>query len=161
MRRVDRQMKPAFAWAVFDKASHGVIATKNSYAIPVSPARIGEVIYFHGAKSGKMKQYVQEDPSVSMVVVGDVTPSNYDFSVEYESGIFTGKLEIVEDEAEAVQALLAITERYTPHLMDHFHQEILISMERTLVFKLVPTEVTAKRKKFDETGQEIKGDYRD
>lgn len=161
MRRVDRQMKPDFAWSVLDKASYGVIATKNSYAIPVSPARIDEVIYFHGAKTGKMRQYVQEDPTISLVVVGDVTPSQYDFSVEYESGIFFGKVEIVEDEAEAIEALLAITKRYTPHRIDYFQEGILKSFERTLVFKLIPSEITAKRKKFDETGQEIKGDYHD
>lgn len=152
-------MKPAFAWAVFDKATHGVLATSGSYAIPISPARIDDTIYFHGAKTGRMRDHLTNDSSVSLVVVGDVTPSPFDFSVEYESGIFQGHLEIVTDEAEAVAALLAITERYTPHMMEHFHQEILLSLPRTSVFRLIPREVTAKRKKFDETGQEIPGDF--
>lgn len=159
MRRVDRQMKPAFAWAVFDKASHGVVAVKDSYAIPVSVARVGEVIYFHGAKSGRFNELVLEDSFASVVVVGDVSPSHYDLSVEYESGIFKGTLEVVTDEAEAVQALLAITERYTPHMLEHFHQEILLSLPRTVVFRLDPQEITAKRKKFDEAGHELKGDF--
>lgn len=161
MRRVDRQMKPAFAWAVFDKASHGVVAVKDSYAIPVSVARVGEVIYFHGAQTGRLNELVNEDNRASIVVVGEVAPSKYDLSLEYESGIFKGELELVSDEAEAVQALLAITERYTPHLLEHFHQEILLSFPRTSVFRLIPIEITAKRKKFDEAGQELKGDFLD
>ena len=159
MRRRDRQMKPAFAWEVFDKAAYGVLAVAGSYAIPISPARQGETIYFHGAKQGRMRRHIEADPTISLIMVGDVTPARHSFSTEYESAIFEGRISLVSDETEAVEALRLISERYTPWMMEHFHREVLLSLPRTAVFKIAVEQVGAKRKKYTEDGREIKGDY--
>lgn len=56
MRRKDRARDPAFAWLVFDQAAYGVLSMRDEgggYGVPVSPARIGEKIYFHCAMEGK------------------------------------------------------------------------------------------------------------
>ena len=159
MRRKDRQMKPEFAWEVFDRADYGVLGLDQSYSIPISPARIDRTIYFHGAKQGQMRDIIKQNDRVSLVVVGDVKPSDHSFSTEYESGIFQGRVEVVTDETEAIEALKAISERYTPQMMEHFHREILLSLPRTQVFRLVIEHVSAKRKKFDEDGREIPGNF--
>lgn len=159
MRRCDRAMKPDFAWYVFDKASHGVLAADTSYAIPVSPARINDLIYFHSAPTGKMKTLIAQNPNVSLVVVGDVRPSDHDFSTEYESGIFTGTVELVQDETEAIEAMRVISQRYTPSMMAQFEEKIAKSLANMVVYRLTPQEITAKRKKFDDHNKEIPGDY--
>lgn len=159
MRRSDRRMRPDFAWEVFDKAAYGVLAVAGSYAIPISPARQAETIYFHGAKQGRMRQHIEADPTISLIMVGDVKPSGHSFSTEYESAIFEGRISLVGDETEAVEALRLISERYTPWMMEHFHQEVLLSLPRTAVFKIEVNKISAKRKKFAPDGTEIKGDY--
>lgn len=159
MRRKDRRMKQAFAWEVFDRAPYGVLAVCDSYAIAISPARIDQTIYFHGAKQGRMRQHIAVDDRVTLVVVGEVKPSLHSFSTEYESGMFEGRIEIVTDETEAIEALKAISERYTPTMMEHFHREVLLSLPRTQVFRIIPETITAKRKKYGEDGREVKGDY--
>ena len=56
MRREDRARDADFAWAVFDQASHSVLSMRDGeggYGVPISPARIGEAVYFHGAPEGK------------------------------------------------------------------------------------------------------------
>ena len=52
MRRKDRERDPAFAWSIFDRASYGVLSMRDEeggYGVPISPARIGETVYFHCA----------------------------------------------------------------------------------------------------------------
>ncbi|MDE6997422.1 MAG: pyridoxamine 5'-phosphate oxidase family protein, partial [Oscillospiraceae bacterium] len=56
MRRKDRERDAAFAWEVFDKAPFGVLSLRDGeggYGVPISPARIGETVYFHCARTGK------------------------------------------------------------------------------------------------------------
>lgn len=161
MRRSDRQMRQEFAWEVFDRAPYGVLAVTGSYAIAISPARIDHTIYFHGAKQGEMRDRIAQDDRVSLLVVGEVKPSSHSFSTEYESGMFQGRIEIVDNETEAIEALRVISERYTPQMMEHFHREVLLSLPRTQVFKIIPEVITAKRKKYGEDGREIKGDFQE
>ena len=56
MRRKDRERDAAFAWEVFDKAPYAVLSMRDGesgYGVPLSPARIGERVYFHCALEGK------------------------------------------------------------------------------------------------------------
>lgn len=150
MRRKDREMDVVFAWDVFDRADHAVLALAESYAIPVSPARLGQTIYIHCAPVGEKLDKLDKDNKVSLVSVGNVAPTVQDFSTEYESAIFKGTLEMVEDEAEKRQALEQICRRYTPYLMAQFDTYLERSFHRTAVLKMTVTEVTAKRKKLAE-----------
>lgn len=161
MRRRDRQMRPEFAWEVFDKAAYAVLALVPAYAVPISPARIDQTIYFHAAKQGHKNRLWQADATASLVVVGDVVPSSHSFSTEYESGIFQGRIELVDDAEEKVAALRAITQRYTPNLMHMFDSEVARSLARTEVLRFIPETTTAKRKKFAPDLSEIRGDYRE
>ena len=56
MRRKDRERDAAFAWEVFDKAPYAVLSMRDGEGgcgVPLSPARIGERVYFHCALEGK------------------------------------------------------------------------------------------------------------
>lgn len=150
MRRKDREMDADFAWQVFDRASHAVLAMTESYAVPVSPARSANTIYIHCAPCGEKLDKLQQDPRVSLVSVGKVVPTEHDFSTEYESAIFKGTMEQVEDEAEKRLALELICQRYTPQMMAHFETYLMKSFQRTAVWKMTVSEVTAKRKKLAE-----------
>ena len=70
MRREDRARDADFAWAVFDQASHSVLSMRDGeggYGVPISPARVGQRVYFHCALEGKKRACLAAWPEVRMV----------------------------------------------------------------------------------------------
>lgn len=117
MRRADREMPKEFALEIVDKCPYAVISMIDCdapYALPVSIVRSGDSIYFHCANEGRKAKVLTSYPRVSIVCVGDVTPSSDKFTTEYESAIITGTARKVIKDAEKINALRLICERYTP-----------------------------------------------
>lgn len=56
MRRKDREQSEEFGWNVLETCPYAVLSTTDDeglpYGIPVSPAVLDGVIYFHSAKHG-------------------------------------------------------------------------------------------------------------
>lgn len=181
MRRKDREMNQDFGLMVIDKARFATMAMVTEdgkpYAIPVSPARVGDVIYIHSAREGIKLDHLRNNPEVTMVFVGDVhvpdpiTPEEYQeykaadkigifastrFTTEYESAILQGWVNFVEDEEETIQGLRAISEKFTPLNMDYFEEAARSGLHRVQVLRIDILDVTAKRKKFDSAGEEMK-----
>ena len=148
MRRKDRQRDAAFAWSVFDRVPYGVLSLRDGdggYGVPLSPARIGEKVYFHCAMEGKKLACIAQWPEATLTVAEAGEPDY--FSVCFSSAILRGKVTIVEDEAEKREALLAIARRYCPDLMgeaDHYLQGQLSS---TCVCRMDAREITGKERK--------------
>ena len=146
MRRKDRERDAAFAWKVFDKAAFGVLSLRDGeggYGVPVSPARIGEKVYFHCAQEGKKLDCIAQWPQASMTVC-EVLGTDY-FSCKYQSAILSGTISQVEDEAEKIAALRAITEKYCPGDMADFDQ-YLPKLKATVVCRMDVTEITGKER---------------
>ena len=80
-------MNRDFGLMVIDKARYATLAMVTEegkpYAIPVSPARVGDAVYIHSAREGAKLDYLRSNPEVTMVFVGDVhvpdpiTPGEY------------------------------------------------------------------------------------
>ena len=147
MRRKDRARDPAFAWLVFDQAAYGVLSMRDEgggYGVPVSPARIGEKIYFHCAMEGKKVDCLSRWPSVSLTVA-EAGETDY-FSVCYRSAIFRGTAAVVVHESEKRAALAAITQRYCPQLEAELDSYLAGHLSVTCVFRLDVEEVTGKER---------------
>lgn len=147
MRRKDRARDAAFAWEVFDRAPYGVLSLKDGeggYGVPVSPARIGEKVYFHGAPDGKKLLCLSNCPEVTVTVV-DSVESAY-FSVNYRSAILRGRAAVVEDEEEKREALRAISQRYCPELMGGFDRYAAAMLDKTCVCRIDVAEITGKER---------------
>ena len=78
------------------------------------------------------------------------------FTTEYESALVKGKVCLVENEEERIEAMRLICEKYTPSKMAYFNMAIKSGLARTNVYKIVIEEITAKRKKYDKNGEEMK-----
>ena len=115
MRRKDRERDPAFAWSIFDRASYGVLSMRDEeggYGVPISPARIGETVYFHCAMKGKKLDCLAKWPEATLTTA-EAGEADY-FSVCFASAILRGTVVIVDSESEKREALIAITRRYCP-----------------------------------------------
>lgn len=181
MRRKDREMDRKFGLYVMDKARFAVLTTIGedglAYSVPVSHARVGDSIYLHSAPEGRKIDNLKYNPAVTMVFVGDthipepIKPEEYDalvasgqvaslvankFTTEFESAIITGTASFVTDNEEKLKGLRAICQKLTPENMPYFEAAAKSGMSRLVVLRIDLELVTAKRKKYDADGVEMK-----
>lgn len=182
MRRKDREMSREFGLEVIDRSSHGIVSmideNNKPYGIPLSIVRDENNLYFHSALEGKKVKIFEKNTRACVVFVGQVkVPENFTeeelteiakskskagqliskvFTTEYESAIVKGKVRIVEEEDERLKAMKLICEKYTPTKMEYFNLAIESGLKLTNIYKIEIEELTAKRKKYDTYGQEMK-----
>ncbi|NLL80751.1 MAG: pyridoxamine 5'-phosphate oxidase family protein [Tissierellia bacterium] len=182
MRRKDREMGKDFALQVIDNSSYGIVSMisgeKEPHGIPLSIARDENILYFHSAKEGEKVSIFEKISDVSVVFVGQVSvPEIYTkeeldeilqkeskeslltssvFTTEFESAIVKGKIKLVKDKEERLKGMRLICQKYTPKMMDYFNMAICAGLEKTNIYKIEIEEITAKRKKFDKNGEEMK-----
>ena len=170
-----------FAHQVIDKATYGVVSLIDKdkpYSVPLSIVRKGDVLYFHSAKQGRKVDVLASNANVNIVFVGDKqVPENYShneleemnndaskavklisnvFTTEFEYAKVTGVAMLVDDEAEKLKAMRLICEKYTPNKMKYFNTAINAGLGRTIVYKVQVNSISAKRKKYDNEGVEMK-----
>ena len=132
MRRTDRQRDAAFAWEVFDRAPYAVLSVRDGeggYGIPVSPARVGETIYFHSAPAGKKLDCLRRWPEATLTAAEVLGPERF-----------------VEDPAEKLEALRAITRRYCPQDLPDFDAYAPPILKSTFVWRMEVSEITGKER---------------
>lgn len=160
MRRIDREMPIEFGREVIDKCEWAVLAMTGAdntpYAVAISICRKADTIYFHSAKEGKKIDILRQNPRVCLSCVGDTFRTPDKFTTEYESAYVEGIAQEVESEEEKILALKLLCERHTPTNMHEFDMAIAKSLARTAVWKIDITHLTAKRKKYDREGIEMK-----
>lgn len=182
MRRKDREMSEEFALELIDRLPFGVLSMLDGdglpYGIPLSLIRKGKSFYFHSAKSGKKVEALKDGSDVCLSFVGDTrvpdlfsdaelacfleeehkgqTLTSKVFTTEFESALAFGKVYKVADEEECIDAMRLICEKYTPSKMFLFDLALHSGMSRTTVYRIEVDNITAKRKKFDTEGEEMK-----
>ncbi len=136
MRKAKRQRDAAWALEVFDKAPYVTVSMTRPdgtpYGLPLSVVRCGEDrFYFHCAGEGEKLDCIKANPIVSLSAVSKCTPKfeeeKNNFTEHYHSAIAIGKAEIVEDEAEKIEALRLLCERFLPKHMEHFDEAQSVS----------------------------------
>lgn len=166
MRKESREMSAEWALEVFDKAPYITVSMTEEdgtpYGLPLSLVRTDEnTFYFHCAKEGKKLDLLKKNPKVCLSAVTKckptIGPKDGSFTLEFKSAIAFGQAEIVENDAEKIEGLRAICNRFLPQHMDAFNDAISRSLSRTAVVKITLSEPpTGKRKQYDNQGEEMK-----
>lgn len=180
MRRKDREMGADFALEVIDNSEFGVLGVAQGdevYTIPLSLVRKDNVLYFHSAPDGRKVRMFEKGKEVSLSFISSVNvPSILSrdeiidkinekkfgevgskvFTTEFESAHVKGRIYKVEDKKEIIEALILISNKYTPQFTDLAMEFIENSLHRTTVYKILIEEIRGKRKKFDKSGNEMK-----
>lgn len=149
MRKGSRRQDSAWALEVFDKAPFVTVSMCRQdgtpYGLPLSLVRKDETtFYFHCADEGEKIDCLRNNPVVSLSAVSKCTPvfeeEKMNYTEHYRSAIAIGKCEKVEDDAEKVEALRLLCERFLPLYMEHFDEAIARSLDRTTVIRISLTE---------------------
>jgi len=150
MRRKDREQSKDFALAVVDKCAYAVMATVNGdgtpYCIPISPAREGQLLYFHSAVEGHKIDNLRRQSKVCISCVGEQDAIPGKFTLRYESAVIFGSASEVMDRQEKIRALNLICKRYTPDNMAAFDKAIERQLDVTAVWKIHIDEISGKAK---------------
>jgi len=101
---------------VLDHTTHGVLALLGDddypYAVPVSHARVGATLYFHSALQGHKLDAIKHCDKASFCVVDTDQVIPEEFTTHYKSVIAWGRVTIVENDEEKLQALTALADKY-------------------------------------------------
>jgi len=120
-------------------------------------------IYTHTARVGRTRANVDAHTQVCFTVMemGRLLPAAeaLEFSVEYAGVTIFGTAVVVEDQAEALNALQKIMDKYAPHLQPgtDYHPPTLEELKRTAVYRLDINTWTGKKK---EVEPDFPGAYR-
>lgn len=120
LRRKERELTEEQAYEVLDATDHAALATcdleNNPYCVPVSPAREGQVLYFHatGWKGGRKEDNMLMNPKVSLCFVAKAFSLPEWFSVDFASTVVKGIASKVEDPEERLHAIDLILKRHAP-----------------------------------------------
>lgn len=182
MRRKDREMSAEFGYEVIDRALFATVAMVGDdglpYALPLSVVRQGESLYVHSAKGGKKTELWHDGIAVTATFVCDVAIPHHItnealdaalaagegfaplvsqvFTTEFASAIVNGTLCEVQDEDEYRAALRALCTKYIPERIAYADAAIDASRSRTAVYRIAIEGISAKRKRYDKDGKEMK-----
>ena len=150
MRRAKQRLSPDGSLAILEKGSSGVLALwdgEEPYAVPLSYVYHQGKLYFHCARAGRKLAAARVCPKASFCVVAadHVIPEKY--TTAYRSVIVSGRLRIIEDEAEMVPALRLLAEKYNPGHSEDTEREISAWISHTLMLELRADEISGKQGK--------------
>ena len=145
MRKKNYQIEEEKAWQCFDQAPYATVAMIDDtepYIVPLSMARIDDILYFHCAKAGRKWDVLQTNPKVCVNAVSDVTCRA--FNAFYTSCTLLGEACIVTDKEEKMAALHAISEKYAKEVMDKFDAYATASLEQTGIVRIHVKNISGK-----------------
>jgi nitroimidazol reductase NimA-like FMN-containing flavoprotein (pyridoxamine 5'-phosphate oxidase superfamily) len=126
----------------------GFVANGQAFVIPTSYGRKGDSLYIHGSAASRMLRQIKEGVAVCVTVTlldGLVLArSVFNHSMNYRSVVILGKGILVEDAAEKLAALRALSEHILPGRWDDARQPNERELKATSVLRVPIEEFSAK-----------------
>ena len=126
----------------------GFAADGQPFVIPMSYGRDGDALYIHGSVASRMLRNLDEGVPVCITVTlvdGLVLArSVFNHSMNYRSVVILGTATLVDDPAEKLAALRAISEHLLPNRWDDSRPPSEKELKATSVLRLPINEFSAK-----------------
>ena len=126
----------------------GFVADGQPYVIPTSYGRDGDVLYIHGSAASRMLRNLDKGIPVCITVTlldGLVLArSVFNHSMNYRSVVILGTATLVDDPAEKIAALRALSEHILPDRWDDARQPNEKELKATSVLRIPIEEFSAK-----------------
>jgi uncharacterized protein len=126
----------------------GFVADGQPYVIPTSYGRDGNVLYIHGSAASRMLRNLDQGVPVCVTVTlldGLVLArSVFNHSMNYRSVVILGTATLVDNAAEKIAALRALSEHILPHRWDDARQPNDKELKATSVLRIPIEEFSAK-----------------
>lgn len=148
--RQDRLLDETTARELLRSGEYGFLALgglEAGYGVPLNYALSGDSIYFHCAPEGEKLNRIAQCQIASFCVVGDTEPQPDKFTTIYQSVMAFGKISVVEDDEERMQALVCLIEKYSPGHKETWIKYAQCSFGRTAILRLDMERLTGKAKR--------------
>src|SRR5271155_816723 len=126
----------------------GFVADAQPIVIPTSYGRDGDTLYIHGSAASRMLRNLDQGIPVCITVTlldGLVLArSVFNHSMNYRSVVILGTATLVDDPAEKLAALRALSQHIIPGRWDDSRQPNEKELKATSVLRLPITEFSAK-----------------
>ena len=148
MRRKRQQLSEEESIGILQRATSGTLALLGDngypYAIPISYVYSDGKLYFHSALSGHKVDAIRNYDKASFCVIDkdDVKPKKY--TTFFRSVIAFGKIHIIEDETEKLEAAKLLGDRYNPNQEVALQKEIESGLSRMLAIRFDIEHLTGK-----------------
>ena len=168
MRRKDRELSREDGLKIIDECEYAVISCVDDegeiFSVPISPVRVGESIFVHGATAGSKTRLLQngrkvEFACVSFNKVPHLNESELEeikndgkalggkvFTTEYKSAIAKTRAYEVEDETKKYEILKILSQKYTAYAMSTFDVAADYGLGIMKIYELKIESLSAKAK---------------
>lgn len=140
MRRNRQQLSREECERILGRCTSGVLALAGDggypYTVPLSYVYADGTIIFHSAVQGHKVDAIKRDSRCSFCVIEQDEIRPAEFTTYFRSVIAFGRIHILEDADEKVQALRLLGRRYSPDDEPGLQHEIDKSMHHVLLLRL-------------------------
>ena len=152
MRRKNQLLSFEENIKVLNHGTSGVLAVSGDdgypYAVPLSYIYHDNKIFFHCAKTGHKLDAIVKNPKVSFCVIDQDKVVQAEYTTYFRSVIAFGKARILEAEEEKRNALIILTERYSPDVKETNRlQKIEMGLSAVCVIELEIEHMSGKEAK--------------
>ena len=140
MRRNRQQLSREECERILGRGTSGVLALAGDggypYAVPLSYVYAEGAIIFHSAMQGHKVDAIRRDSRCSFCVIEQDEVKPAEFTTYFRSVIAFGRISILENTDEKVQALRLLGRRYSPGDESGLQHEIDKSLDHVLLLRL-------------------------
>ena len=126
----------------------GIVVDGQPVVIPTIHARIGDELVLHGAPASRLLKYVQAGhPLCVTITLLDglvVARSAFNSSMNYRSVVIYGHGRLIDDDAEKLAALAAVTEHLLPGRWQEVRPTTQKELDATTVVAIAMESASAK-----------------
>ena len=149
MRRNRQQLSREECERILGRCTSGVLALTGDggypYAVPLSYVYADGAIIFHSAVEGHKVDAIRRDSRCSFCVIEQDEIKPAEFTTYFRSVIVFGRIQILEDDNEKVQALRLLGSRYSPGDEPGLQHEIDKSLDHVLLLRLDVEHLSGKQ----------------
>ena len=147
MRRKKQELSNDECIDILINEPRGVLALLGDndypYAVPISHVYLDGKLYFHGAKEGHKLDAIKKHSKVSYCVMDKGVKKEDSWWYTFKSVIVFGKIRIITDEAEKIDKLTHLGNKFFPTPKDT-EDEINRLLKETEVFEITIDHVAGK-----------------
>ena len=140
MRRNRQQLSREECERILGRCTSGVLALAGDggypYAVPLSYVYADGAIIFHSAMQGHKVDAIRRDSRCSFCVIEQDEVKPAEFTTYFRSVIAFGRISMLENTDEKVQALRLLGRRYSPGDESGLQHEIDKSLDHVLLLRL-------------------------
>lgn len=150
MRRANQNLTKVECEEILNKNTSGVLALLGNegypYGVPLSYVYFEGKIFFHCAKTGHKIDAIANCSKASFCVIDkdQIVPEKY--TTNFRSAIAFGKVKVLSDNGEIIQALKLLVEKYSPQQAES-EKEIAQGLPRVIIIELEIEHLSGKQAK--------------